>query len=569
MLSMVFQASPVPMAIASLDDGRLIDFNEQFIQFTEYAREELIGRKVLELNLWLHAEDRQRIIDEILQRQRKISGHPVSLRTKSGKTRDVLFSADIVDIENTPCLLSSALDITEHKQLDESLKKSEADYRRLFENSLMGICEATPDGSLIRLNRAFANMYGYGSPEQVMAEVSDIGKQLYANPKDRDEFLRILDEEGRVEPKEIPMVRRDGSRFYVLLSAQAVRDPSGKLAFLQATHMDITDRKSAEMNLLKAEENYRGIFETAQEGVYRTTPEGKFEIVNPAMARILGYDSPGELVAGITDISRQLYVHPEKRNELMKIIEQQNYADNFEIEFYKKDRSQIWVSLNLHAVRNANGEILNLEGIMQDITDRRESLNRMRQALTATVHAMAVTVETRDPYTSGHQKRTADLARAIAAEIHLSSERIEGMRMAGIIHDLGKLSVPAEILSMPRKLTEMEFALIKTHPEAGYDILKNIDFPWPIARMVLEHHERMDGSGYPNGLTGEKLLKESRILMVADVVEAMSSHRPFRPSLGLNAALDEISRNSGVLYDEEAVDACLRLFHEKGYRLIE
>jgi HD-GYP domain-containing protein (c-di-GMP phosphodiesterase class II) len=147
----------------------------------------------------------------------------------------------------------------------------------------------------------------------------------------------------------------------------------------------------------------------------------------------------------------------------------------------------------------------------------------------------------------------------------LSQDQIEGIRMAGIIHDIGKVSVPAEILSMPRNLTDLEFSLIKTHAHSGYEILKDIEFPWPIARIVLEHHERMNGSGYPNGLTGDKLLPESRILAVADVVEAMATYRPYRAALGLSAALEEIAKNRGILYDPEAVDACLRLFREKGF----
>jgi HD-GYP domain-containing protein (c-di-GMP phosphodiesterase class II) len=149
----------------------------------------------------------------------------------------------------------------------------------------------------------------------------------------------------------------------------------------------------------------------------------------------------------------------------------------------------------------------------------------------------------------------------------LSPEQISGLRMAAIIHDIGKVSVPSEILSSPRKLTALEFSLIKTHAQSGYDIIKDIEFPWPIARMIIEHHERMDGSGYPNGLTGDNILPESRILAVADVVEAMATHRPYRPSLGLAAALDEVTQNRDRLYDPEVVDACLSIFREKGYTI--
>jgi putative two-component system response regulator len=192
---------------------------------------------------------------------------------------------------------------------------------------------------------------------------------------------------------------------------------------------------------------------------------------------------------------------------------------------------------------------------------------KLRKALDGTVHALALTVEMRDPYTAGHQKRVADLASAMARRIGLSRDRIEGIRMAGIVHDLGKISVPAAILNKPGRLTQNEFNLIKDHSQVGYDILKDIEFPWPIAQMVLQHHERMDGSGYPQGLSGEDILLEARMLAVADVVEAMASHRPYRPALGIDKALEEISRNRGVFYDPEVVDTCLALFTEEGFKL--
>ena len=191
---------------------------------------------------------------------------------------------------------------------------------------------------------------------------------------------------------------------------------------------------------------------------------------------------------------------------------------------------------------------------------------QLKQALDGIVHAIAATVEIRDPYTAGHQLRVARLAHAIAKEMELSEFKAEGIRIAGTVHDLGKISVPAEILSRPGRLTEAEFSIIKTHSQTGYNILKDIEFPWPIAQIVLQHHERMDGSGYPQGLSGEGILLEARILAVADVVEAMASHRPYRPSLGLDRALEEIRGNKGTLYDPEVVDVCLKLFVKKEFR---
>jgi len=179
-----------------------------------------------------------------------------------------------------------------------------------------------------------------------------------------------------------------------------------------------------------------------------------------------------------------------------------------------------------------------------------------------------LTVERRDPYTAGHQRRVATLANAIASEMGFSENQTDGIRLAGMIHDLGKIAIPIEILSKPGAITENEFGIIKSHPEAGYNILKEIEFPWPIARMVLQHHERMDGSGYPRRISNDDILEGARVLAVADVVEAMSSDRPYRPALGVDKALDEIKRNRGVRYDSGAVDACVRLFTTKDFNLL-
>jgi len=190
------------------------------------------------------------------------------------------------------------------------------------------------------------------------------------------------------------------------------------------------------------------------------------------------------------------------------------------------------------------------------------SMSKLQAALTGTIRALAATVEIRDPYTAGHQRRVASLCRAIAEAMGLPKKRVEDIHIAATIHDIGKINVPAEILSCPRQLTDIEFSLIKNHAQIGYEILRDIDFPGPIAEIVLQHHERMDGSGYPNGLKGEEILLEARIIAVVDVVEAMASHRPYREALGIDAALEEISKNKGVKYDSQVVDACVKVFKD-------
>ena len=197
----------------------------------------------------------------------------------------------------------------------------------------------------------------------------------------------------------------------------------------------------------------------------------------------------------------------------------------------------------------------------------RESERKLRSSLLDSVTALSAIVEMRDPYTSGHQRRAAQLAIAIAKELRLSAEQIEGIHLAGVVHDVGKIRVPAEILTKPGKLTQLEFGLIKEHCQGGYDILKSIDFPWPIAQIVLQHHERLDGSGYPHGLSGNDILLEARIISVADVVEAMFSYRPYRPGLGIDAALDEITGARGTRYDADVVDVCEMLFRQKNFAI--
>jgi putative nucleotidyltransferase with HDIG domain len=210
------------------------------------------------------------------------------------------------------------------------------------------------------------------------------------------------------------------------------------------------------------------------------------------------------------------------------------------------------------------------EQAQQEIAERKraegelqQSLEQLRKTFEGTVDVLKSTIEIRDPYTAGHQQQVTQLAHAIASEMGLPEKQIEGIRVAGMIHDIGKISVPAQILSKPGELNILEYGLIKQHPRIGYDLLKTIDFPWPVAQIVLQHHERMDGSGYPAGLSGDKIMLEARILAVADVVAAMSSHRPYRSALGIDKALEEISQNRGVLYDAEVVDVCLKLFTEK------
>jgi len=342
---------------------------------------------------------------------------------------------------------------------------------------------------------------------------------------------------------------------------------------VQKLEQKVTELDAAYKSLAEKEEKYRNIFTNAVEGIFQVTPEGKLMTVNPAMAKMFGFSSPEKMISSISDVGKQLYVNPEDRVTYRKILDKQGIVQGFERQHYRKDGSIFWVSVNARAVLDSTGKTLYYEGTIEDITDRKvadeilkQSAEKLKKSLLGTIKAISMIVETRDPYTAGHQRRVATLARTIAEEMDLSKDAIENIFIAGVIHDIGKISVPAEILSKPGKLSEIEFGLIKVHPQTGYDILKDVELPYPIAQVVFQHHERLNGSGYPLGLKDGQILLEALIISIADVVEAIASHRPYRAALGIDVALDEIKKNAGIFYDMEVVNVCLKLFREKGFK---
>jgi PAS domain S-box-containing protein/putative nucleotidyltransferase with HDIG domain len=304
--------------------------------------------------------------------------------------------------------------------------------------------------------------------------------------------------------------------------------------------------------------------------VYSCTKEGQITYISPSIARVLGY-TEDEFIEMInnpqSDILNGEHVLPS--HETLK----DGRAIPYEMLIPCKDGSPCWLEVSEVPIRDENGNTTAIECIFHNISERKKaelglqaSVEKLRKALAGTIQAMALTVETRDAYTAGHQRRVTNLARSIAQEMGMNENDVDGLRMAGVIHDLGKISVPGEILNKPGKLTNLEFDLIKIHPQTGFDILKNIDFQWPIAQIVLQHHERLDGSGYPHGLHSEDIMQEAKILAVSDVVEAMSSHRPYRATLGIDMALEEITKNKNLLYDADIVDTAVDLFTKKDFQ---
>ena len=274
------------------------------------------------------------------------------------------------------------------------------------------------------------------------------------------------------------------------------------------------------------------------------------------------------------EVARRLRAEPATREVpvifVSAVTETEEKVQGFElgaVDFVTKpyQREELLARVRTHL------ELTRLRSHLEDLVAERSaelkaSERKLRSSLLDSITALAAMVELRDPYTAGHQRRVAQLAMAIATELGLPGEQIEGIQLASVVHDVGKIKVPAEILSKPVRLEDMEYRLIQEHSENGYEILSAIEFPWPIAEMVRQHHERLDGSGYPRALKGEHILREARIIGVADVVESMVSHRPYRPGLGIDAALAEITGKKGILFEPAVVDVCLRLFRQQGFK---
>ena len=459
------------------------------------------------------------------------------------------------------------VDITERKQAEEALRVSEENFHQSLEDSPLGVRIVSEEGETLYVNRATLDIFGYDSIEewQTTRAVKRYTEQSYAAFKVRRE-KRCLGEDDSSEYG-IDIVRKDGEVRHLQVWRKRVLW-NGKEHY-QVIYRDITEHKRAETALLDSETLFRKLFEDHAAVKLIIDPDtGNIIDANKAAAVFYGWSREQLKQMKIQEINT---LSPE---EVKKEMEKARTKKKIHFEFRHRrvDSSVRDVDVFSSKVEVKGKDLLH--SIIHDITDRklaeeqlRKSLEQLRRAMQTTIQVLVLAVEMKDPYTAGHQRRMTNLARTMATEMGLPPEKIEGLRMAGVIHDIGKISLPTEILSKPAKLSAIELSLIREHVRLGYDILKDVECPWPLAEIVLQHHERMDGSGYPRGLKGEEILIEARILAVADVVEAMASHRPYRPALGIDTALAEIEKNRGLLYDSHAVDTCLRVFREKGYQI--
>ncbi len=438
-------------------------------------------------------------------------------------------------------------------------------FKTISDNAHYGVLITDLAGNIVYINSYFAQVHGHLPGELIGRNLSALhnARQLRHVTK----LSQELQEGGTCDAVEVWHAHRDGSVFPMLMNAAILTDDCGQPFLIANTAIDITKWKRAEEALSDSEARFAVFMDHLPAGVYIKDENSRILYVNQYLKDTFAADT----------WLQQISVHhfPKAIAEAMVEDDRRVLTDGpLVTEDAVVDRNgveRVYQTYKFPIVRDGSPTLLG--GIALDITERKRaegslqhSLDLLQTAMEEIVQAMTVAGEMRDPYTAGHQRRVAQLACAIAQEMGIRTESIKGLRMAGLIHDIGKMRIPAEILSRPGKLNALEYGLIQCHPQVGHDILRAIEFPWPIAQIILQHHERVDGSGYPQGLTGSEMLLEARILSVADVVESMSSHRPYRPAFGIGRALDEISQYRGTLYDAHVVDGCIRVFAERAFK---
>ena len=570
LLGEMVDSAPASITIHDTE-GNFIYVNRETLRLHGYTEEEFMSLNLKDLDVPESVElleERFRMIAE----KGEMSFESAHFH-KDGSVIPVLVMAKNLDWKGTPAVMSIATDIRESKKAEQALRENEELIMAVMDNLPLGVAVNSLDPAVefSYMNDRFWKTYKTSREE--LSGPDAFWSAVYKDPEFREKIReRVLKDcesgdPGKMQWDDVP-VTREGETFYI--SARNTPVPGSSL--MVSAVWDVTEYKKTEDQLRRASERLQAIYDHSPLLISEFDLEGRYLLVNRAVSELFGL--PPRELEGRT-FSELL---PEEVSEIF--MRRTRHVWDSQKPLAAEDTVDIggvkrhFLTM-LFPLYEKDGHINSIGSIAHDITDRKEAedslrdaLGRLRRVTGSVIQVIVMAVESRDPYTAGHQRRVGDLARAIATEMGLTDHDVEGIRIAGVIHDLGKISVPSEILSKPRILNDTEFAIVKEHPQKGYDILKDVDFDWPVAEMVLQHHERLDGSGYPRGLKDGEILLQARILAVADVVEAMASHRPYRPTLGLEAALDEITLNKGKLYDPEAVDACLRLFREKHYRLV-
>jgi PAS domain S-box-containing protein len=543
--------------------GEFVEANPALVHLLGYPdRETLMAVKAVDF--YADPADKQQWREQ-MQHQGEVRGFELQLRQRDGSAVWVRNNARAIRKKGGGIRYyeGSLEDVTPYRQAAEALRSSESRFRLLMINIPAVVFNGYANGDVDVFDNKIETLTGYLRADFESRRRNWIDL-IVAEDRERTKAIFIQALKGdKAYIREYRIRSKTGKIIWIQERSQIICDQAGRIRHICGVFFDITARKLSEEEVqLKA-----ALLDAVSDSVFLHDLEGHFLYVNEAAYQTRGYGKEELLGKDLSVLPTPEYARTreERLGELM-----QKGATIFESAHLCKDGSVMPVEVHARLIV-LNGRTLILSAA-RDITERKvaeialaDSFARLHQSLEGAVGALATTVEMRDPYTAGHQRRVTLLACAMARELGFQPEQIDGIRVMGFVHDIGKIAVPAEILSKPGKISPTEFNIIKIHPRTGYDILKDIEFPWPVAQAVLQHHERLDGSGYPSGLTGGDIIPEAKILAVADVVEAMASHRPYRPSLGIDQALEEITRNKGILYDPEMVDICVRLFREEGF----
>ena len=468
-------------------------------------------------------------------------------------------------------------DITKIKVSENKLRSSAEEYKKAQEMGSVGHWYFNPETNEFWGSSETHRIYGF--PEDSKVPFENIVNCL--SPKDAEKTVQdlfALVNQGTPFNKEFDIIPKNSSEIRTLWSvAEMKKDQNGE-PIVGGVLQDITERKMIRKELMTSLEQNKRILDNLQDAYFQADLSGNFIIVNPRAVSMYGYQSFNEMIG---KPAQMLYANSEDRNQLIQKLKESGTLTDYSCRGRKKDGTVFDVSMNVQFVKDDSGNIIGTEGLVRDITDRvrlEEELEneknnleisnqKLYDRLNKSVIAISKIGEMRDVYTAGHQKRVQQLACKIAHQMGLSQEAIMNISYGALIHDIGKLYIASDIINKPGKISNLEYQILQTHAEQGYEIVKEIDFPEEIPAMIYQHHERLDGTGYPQGLSGDAIILESRILAVADVVEAMTSHRPYRAALGIDAAIDEIRRFKGTKYDADVVDICVDLFNN-GYTFV-
>ncbi|MFA4911199.1 MAG: PAS domain S-box protein, partial [Desulfobacteria bacterium] len=458
----------------------------------------------------------------------------------------------------------------------EALRESEEKYRLHFDNVTDMIFSIDSELKLLSVSPSVEKILGYRPEELIGKPIHELQVLAVDHLEETYPDIRHVLAGNDIPEKVYEFIAKDGTRkFCEVSTAPLLHD--GKAAAVCVAR-DITERKETEEWLLRERSMVDRIMRTSPAGITVADRDGRIVFANKRAEEIFGFSI--DKMTGFTYNSPEWRItdfdgnpFPIEKLPFAMVISSGSPVYGIRHTINSPEGRRVYLSINGAPIHDEKGNIGEVVFAIDDVTEQRsaeeeinKTVGKLKRGIDDTIRAMAMIVEERDPYTAGHQSRVADLSVAIAQDMNLSDEQISGIRMAGMIHDIGKVKIPAEILSKPSKLSHIEFDLIKSHAEIGYKILEPIAFPYPVAKIAYQHHERINGSGYPQGLKGDEILVEARIIAVADVAEAMASHRPYRPALGIDTALKEIEENKGILYDAGVVDACHRLFREKGFQ---